>query len=71
MAAGSFTGEAYALRSFIAVKMSAITSAFGLAPKFPLPWVRTETFPASMLRAPMTNRVWTFAVSASGAWPFV
>ena len=55
----------YALLSLIVARMSATTSPFGFAPMLPLPCRRTETFPASMSRPPMTSIVWTFACSAS------
>ena len=40
----------YARRSLIAAKMSATTSAFGFAPRLPLPCRRTETFPVPLQR---------------------
>src|ERR1017187_8975982 len=40
----------YARRSLIAVRISATTSAFGFAPRLPLPWTRTLTALAAMSR---------------------
>src|ERR1035437_1133964 len=65
IAHGSAAGPFQARRSLIADKISAITSAFGFAPRLPLPCRRTLTLPASMSRPPMTSMVWTFAFSAS------
>ena len=46
----------YAPRSFIDIKMSAMASVRGLAPRLPLPWTRTLTALASMSRLPITKR---------------
>ncbi len=47
----------HARRSLTAVKTSSMTSALGFAPCGPLPWMRTETLPASRSRPPITSMV--------------
>jgi hypothetical protein len=63
--------QSYARRSRTAARISATTSAFGLAPRLPLPWTRTLTALAAMSRGPTTSMVWTLANSACWILPLI
>ena len=66
-----FISRVYDRRSLIDNNISAIASARGFAPRFPLPWTRTLTASASMSRLPITNMVWTFNCSARWILPLI